>query len=452
MSKDKMKSLLIVTQTDVQQAGNQVLFRTMQGYVNAGYKVVLLTSGLKSDPNRADYAELFGSTIDDVAIYRFSPLFSFLYQPLLKVIRRIKGSLLARPSVQVERLQIGMANTLPSLFATSTNPVLGMFSWILTTLGGISKAIRMARRYNVRLVYGYGTYGVPIAWFVAKIQRIPLVTKFQGTVVFPEMQRGKAWLRIPHYLMALKIPTDLVIMGNDGTRGKEVLLRMGVAEKKIRFWMDGVRKDIYLPQFDRRALLGKLGINGETKLIITLSKLKNWKRVDRTIQVMPQVLKGIPNAFLVIVGDGSERENLEELARTLKVDDHVIFVGAVPHDEVNDFLNGGDLFLSLYDHSNLCNPVQEALECGKCIISVDDGSTSELLSNGYNAMLIRKETLIEELPRTIITLLLDDKKRQQLARNARQSAQKHLLSWEDRMALEVTEVERVLLTKGETGK
>ncbi len=443
MNQDRPKTLLIIGQTDLQMAGNQVLFWTIQGYLTAGYKVILLTSGTESDPNRADYEELFGAAADQIAIHHFSPLFISIYQPLLKVAGRITSFLFTHPSAQAKTPQIGLTDTLPSMVDGGPKPVSSTLFWLLATLGGFTKAIRLARKYKACLVYGYEIYGVPIAWIVARTQRIPLITKFQGSVAFPEMEKGRPWLRIPHHLASLKIPSDLTIMDNDGTRGKEALLRLGVAEQKIRFWIDGVRKDIYLPQLDRRAFLDNLGIKGEAKLILTLSKLKDWKRVDRAIQVMPQVIKRVPDAFLVIVGDGREKENLEELALKLKVNNRVIFTGAVHQDETKYFLNGCDLFLSLYDYSNLCNPVQEALECGKCIVSIDDGSTQGLLSNGYNAVLISKTALAEELPSTIITLLLDDERRRQLASNARRSAQDHLLSWEDRMALEVKEVEVV---------
>lgn len=152
--------------------------------------------------------------------------------------------------------------------------------------------------------------------------------------------------------------------------------------------------------------------------------------------------KGKPlTLFLVIVGDGSERESLENLARMLGVDTHVMFMGPVPHDEVRYFFNGCDLFLSLYDHSNLCNPVLEALTCGKCIITINDGSTKDLLVNGYNAILINKSALERELPETIISLLLDKGKRDRIARNVRNYAQRYLHSWEERMAMEIREIE-----------
>jgi len=444
LHKDKMKSLLIISQLDMQKAGNQLLFQTVRGYVAAGYRVIFLTSNPASDPNRADYDKLLGRCMAKVSIYRFTPLF----RPLAKVVFQARKFLLGHHSICQQTPVMDLTGTVP--FGTSGGKsILGLLSWISFILVGSFKAVSLARRHKVKVVYGYEIYGAPVAWIVARLFKIPLITKFQGTIALPELERGGAWLRIPHHLLALKIPADLIIMENDGTRGKEVLRKLGVPEQRIRFWIDGVRKDMYIPQFDRRLLLDKLGLNhdADEKIILVMSRLTKWKRVDRAIRAMPQVIRKIPNAFLVIVGDGPERGNLENLARMLGVGTHVMFIGPVPHDEVRYFFNGCDLFLSLYDHSNLCNPVLEALTCGKCIITINDGSTKDLLVNGYNAVLVNKSALERELSETIISLLLDEGKRDRIARNARNYAQRYLQSWEERMTMEIGEVEKSFIGK-----
>ena len=441
-NKDQTKSVLLISQLDMLKAGNQLLFRMIEGYAAAGYKVVFLTSNPASDPNRADYCELLGPLMSRVAVYRFSPLF----RPLAGLIVRVRNLLLSCRFIPRKAPLIDVADTVQ--FDTSAgSSILGLLSWISFILGGSLKAIWLARHHKVGLIYGYEIYGAPVAWLAARLLRVPLFTKFQGTVAFPELEKGRAWLRIPHHLMALKTPSDLVIMENDGTRGKEVLSRLGVAEEKIRFWVDGVKKEMYIPHFEKRHLLSKLDLGGNSKIVLTLSKLKKWKRVDRAISAIAQVVREIPNVFLIIVGDGEERGNLENLTQRLGVAKHGRFMGAVPHDEVQYFLNGCDVFLSLYDHSNLSNPLLEALECGRCIVTIDDGSTEDLLTNGHNAILLQKEKLSEELPNTIISLLLHDKRCLRIAANARNYAEKYLVSWEERMAMEIREIEALVRQK-----
>lgn len=65
--------------------------------------------------------------------------------------------------------------------------------------------------------------------------------------------------------------------------------------------------------------------------IITVGRLIREKNVDRIISAMPEVLKKNRNAYLVIVGNGPERRNLEKLAEQLGLGRHVRFKGFIPN-------------------------------------------------------------------------------------------------------------------------
>lgn len=436
----KSKTIFIIAQLDMQRAGNQILFRTVEGYLKKGYKVILLTSNPLSDPNKADYEILFGELIQNLKVYRFTPLLRFLAIPLTK----IKNKIFRRKRLSNAKSFRKVEENVP--FVKWHHGFVGLISQISFFFGGLFKTINLIKSCRPVAIYGYEIYGAPLAYAMSKVFRIPLITKFQGTIAFPELEKYKfwAWFRIPNHLIGLKIPGNLVIMENDGTRGKEVLLKLAILENKIRFWIDGVDKNMYIPNFDKAQLLKELGLNYETKVILTVSRLKTWKRVDRAILAMPKIIRKFPKAILIVVGDGEEKDNLNKLAKELAVDKNVIFIGAIPHGKVKEYLNACDIFVSLYNHSNLCNPLLEALECGKPVVTINDGSTKEILTNNQNCILIDKEKISEELPANLIRLLSDNNLRETLGRNARNYADRYLLSWEDRMELEVREVEKII--------
>jgi glycosyltransferase involved in cell wall biosynthesis len=176
--------------------------------------------------------------------------------------------------------------------------------------------------------------------------------------------------------------------------------------------------------------------------ILTVSKLKDWKRVDRAIRVMPAVLHAVPDACLNIVGDGQQKIQLATLATQLNVQKNVIFHGAKPHSEVGQYFKEADVFLSLYDFSNLCSPLEEAMLYGKAIITIDDKSTDELLTNEWDCIKIRREELGGRLASEIVRLLRDKELRDLLGKRAKQTANVKLISWSERMAMEVKHVER----------
>lgn len=52
---------------------------------------------------------------------------------------------------------------------------------------------------------------------------------------------------------------------------------------------------------------------------------------------------------------------------------------------------GAALFVSLYDRSNLCSPVMEALAAGKCIVTLNVGATGDVIRNGKNGVLLQEK-------------------------------------------------------------
>lgn len=107
---------------------------------------------------------------------------------------------------------------------------------------------------------------------------------------------------------------------------------------------------------------------------------------------------------LVIVGNGSERERLQGIARELGVEQHVRFEGAVPHGEIIQYLAAADIFLSFYDWSNVGNPLLEAMMAGKCIVTLNNGDTGQFVKNEENGILLEYEEP-PKLPEVIRNLL-----------------------------------------------
>jgi glycosyltransferase involved in cell wall biosynthesis len=434
---DRQK-IFIISQLDFLKAGNQLLFNTCMGFLTKGFDVVFLTSGEEDYLNRADHKAIFGEFADRMHFYRFTPL-----------LRRFRG--VAVKPAPIHNKNLVDPQREPDIeetvgFLQSESNFLSIVSWFSFILGGISKALNLLRNHKPVLVVGYEIYGTPLAYIVSKFGKIPLVTRFQGTISYLILKQGKfkAWFMIPQHLWALKTSANITVMENDGTRGKEVLMDLGVKEEKIRFWVDGVKKDMRIADFDRASFLKNHGINDNARILLTLCRLKFWKRVDRAIWLLSQIKDQIPEAILIVVGDGDAQNQLEAMANKLGIGERVIFAGAIPHSEVKQYINACDIFLSLYDHSNLCNPVLEALECGKCIVSIDDGSTKEVLKNNYNAMLVSKNEIRQKLPQIVIDLLENKEAKETLENNALDYAHNHLLSWSDRMNMEVQEIMKLL--------
>ena len=100
---------------------------------------------------------------------------------------------------------------------------------------------RLLSRKPADLLYGYEVHGVLAQRLVRRRWPLPLVARFQGTVMRPHLDRWHGRLRLYEEVLALRTPAQLYIMTDDGTQGDEVLSRLNPGSAgKVRFWRNGL--------------------------------------------------------------------------------------------------------------------------------------------------------------------------------------------------------------------
>lgn len=302
------------------------------------------------------------------------------------------------------------------------------------------------------VIYAYEVFGVEAGKRLAQKYSLPLVTRFQGTILAPcEDTFLNRLARYPHF-EALEQRADLVIMTDDGTQGDRVLQRLGNTSKTLFFrnGLDLMARDISVmyAAFDRDTFRSEWGLTRDDTAFLTVSRLTGWKKVDRAIHGFSDFAKAGGHGKLIIVGEGDARADLENLAQKLGVGESVIFTGAVAHDEVYQYMMASDVFVSLYDLSNVGNPLLEAMTLGKCIITYDVGDTNRIIHDGENGILLNEQTLAG-LGEVMHELSKDTKLRDSYGASASAYAREHFWTWEDRMAGEQKEVGALLNSANE---
>lgn len=295
----------------------------------------------------------------------------------------------------------------------------------------------------VDLAYGYEIYGVPVARRAADCFGIPMVARYQGTLMSSRVNERLARLRYHKHLAALATPADLVIMTDDGTLGDRVLRDLGHPVERIRFWMNGVDRSIADSPVTREDVRTELGLAEDDILLLTVSRLSHWKRLDRAIDVASLLHTHGTHVELAIVGAGPEEARLREHAAASNAAEHIRFVGGVQRSQLAGFYRAADVLLSLYDYSNLANPVLESMVLGTPLVALDVGGTDHLVHDGVNGLLAH-----DARPATtadLVTGLIDDPThRRALGESAATWAQANLWSWDERMAEEVAALEELL--------
>ena len=118
--------------------------------------------------------------------------------------------------------------------------------------------------------------------------------------------------------------------------------------------------------------------NGE-KLIVHTSNFRKVKRVDDVLSVFCKLRQVVPSKLLLI-GDGPERQEMEEMARNICAPDDVRFLGKL--EQVEEVLSVSDLFLMTSEKESFGLAALEAMACEVPVISTNAGGLPELIVDG----------------------------------------------------------------------
>lgn len=157
--------------------------------------------------------------------------------------------------------------------------------------------------------------------------------------------------------------------------------------------------------------------NGE-KIIIHISNFRPVKRVPDVIKVFYDVQKSVP-AKLILVGDGPDRREAEELCRNLGICQHVRFLGKMT--SFIELLSIADLFLLPSQSESFGLAALEAMACEVPVIGSNIGGIPELIDHG-EAGYVAEFGDTERMSRYAIELLTTPKKWSSFSQKARQIA------------------------------
>ncbi len=166
----------------------------------------------------------------------------------------------------------------------------------------------------------------------------------------------------------------------------------------------------------------ELGLEPATPLIGVAAVLRPQKALSVLIEAHAQVLKRVPDAHLVIAGDGECRVELEELTAALGLSARVHFLGR--RDDVEAIIADVDVAALSSDFEGLPLFVFECMANSTPLVATDVGGLSEVVHSGVNGVLVPPRAPAA-LADAISSLLLEPQRREALAQAATQSISSH---------------------------
>ena len=178
---------------------------------------------------------------------------------------------------------------------------------------------------------------------------------------------------------------------------------------------NGVDLERFHPAHGRREV-------GAPLRCLAVSRLVERKALDTLLRAF----KRLPaEGFrLTIVGSGTEEQSLRSLARSLKLDDVVRFVGAAPHAELADFHREADVFVLVPRAEAFGNVFAEAMAAGLPVVGSAVGGVLDLVEPGVNGVLVPPDD--PEATAAAIARLTDIELREEMGRQSRSKAEEFL--------------------------
>ena len=174
-----------------------------------------------------------------------------------------------------------------------------------------------------------------------------------------------------------------------------------------------------LTEAQRIQMRRDLGIGEEDMVLLNLGRLGGEKNLGELLELFAEARKQNDSLKFLIVGDGPAREDLQKQAKSLGIGEYVIFTGMVPPDQVQNYYQLGDIFVSASTSETQGLTYIEAAANGLPLLCRQDDCLADVLQEGENGY---EYTSAEEFLNAIDAVMHDPQWRSAAAKRSEEIA------------------------------
>ncbi len=290
-------------------------------------------------------------------------------------------------------------------------PTSSLLSLVTFAPSAFMRGIRLIRQHsfdviNAQFVIPSGLPAVLLAsWF-----RIPFVLSFIGGDLYDPSKRIS-----PHRYSILRLLIRMI--------AKQANAKTAISQdtKTRAIELHGVDSNIavipigLVPSHAEKISLAHYHISDNSFVCITIGRLVARKGYETLLTAW----KDIPNAQLIIIGDGPLKQKLESIITNTGLNNRVHLLGFVSEEQKQGLLRSSDLYVSAAQHEGFGIVFLEAMDAHLSIVAANDGGQKDFLEHGKNALLVPPYDA-EKIAEAVQTLMQDKPMRDSMAQeNAR---------------------------------
>jgi len=253
----------------------------------------------------------------------------------------------------------------------------------------------MAKKFNIPFLHTYHTIYEDYTHYIVKLTALESIGKIAARKISINFCNS----------------ADEVIVHTD--KVSDLLLSYGV-KQNISVMPTGIKLDKFSKynygSNSIQNLRTALGIEAEDKCLLYVGRISKEKNIEEILINMKFYLKDKENVKFVLIGDGPEKSNLEDMAKKLGIYRQTIFAGQRPWGEIGMYYQIGDVFVSASQSETQGLTYIEALASGLPVVAKADRCLEGVIQNNVNGYTFHdREKFLQSLDSILYNNLLKER-------------------------------------------
>jgi len=280
----------------------------------------------------------------------------------------------------------------------------------LKYLRGISQLIKFLKQEKIDIVHTHLYKANTPGRIAAILARVPIIIANEHSVDFWKTGGQRA---IDKFLSKF---TDKIIVVSEAVK-EFCTQEVGLPKDKVTVLYNGVDLQKFLPEVDINKKKEELNLPSDSKVVGIIGRLQQIKGHQFFLKAAKIVSGEFPSACFLVIGEGSLRDELEEMADKLNLGDKVIFTGQ--RDDVPQILPLLDVSVLSSLREGFSITILESMASGIPVVATDVGGNRELVEEGKTGHLVPARDT-ESLAGAMIRILKDESLAKRMVERARE--------------------------------
>jgi len=268
-------------------------------------------------------------------------------------------------------------------------------------------------------------YGLPASLPAVLVKRIipgtRLVISYHYEWSRERFQRNRLLFALAQLLESAAFKAaDLIIVLN--RRLERCVTARGVDEGKVKVIPNWVDTSRFNPREDGSTIREAYSL--KKIVLLYVGRLHPVKNLEIAVDAVSKLVAANPDLSFLIVGEGPQKQKLQDLALELKISEHVFFAGTIAHQELPRFYAAANIFIIPSIEEGQPKAVLEALASGKPVVATSVPGLKELIIDGENGILVPLNDS-DALAYAVKAILSSPTLSERLSENAREYALNH---------------------------